>query len=452
MRKDYFNNIPLINAAKSWLTGMLFFIPFQDILAKKIAPWSNELSSLISFADEITIAMFLPIAIIRIYRNREISDKLYLVLLFPIVVLGISGIISGIVNGNSQLITILGIFDYIKNFLFIFIFAVFFREVDEFKRIVHSLLMLAVFLGVIALVQELWAMGFRYILKKEVEKILYLLTKNIYAEFSWRMGIYRAPSLLHNQNVLGLYLLLFLTIYLHMIKKVNYAVFILLFSGIFSSVSRMVYSGFLFIAGLQILKGRKWLILLVIPIVIFVFYMRYLPDSNVTNQLNLTDPPKQDGGLTLENTTSYREFAMHKSMQIWKDHPVFGVGPGMFGGTISIKFQSPVYKEYNIQTSEMFFVKRFSGLDLFWPQLLAEIGIIGTLVFAGIFISLFLMLTLLKQKTSSEEMRGLLAGLKAYIIVILVYTLGASLNLTSILFTYSSFVGMALGCTRKNVQ
>jgi O-antigen ligase len=41
-----------------------------------------------------------------------------------------------------------------------------------------------------------------------------------------------------------------------------------------------------------------------------------------------------------ENVISYRKYTNHKAMQVWKDHPLWGVGPGMFGGLNSIMYNS----------------------------------------------------------------------------------------------------------------
>ena len=428
--------IPMVlykNIIRWWLTGILLLLPFQRKLVRSIVLWSNELSAFISYLDEITIVIFLPLVIREFYKNREILSRVHLILLFPIFVLGIAGLISGMINGNSLLITALGTFDYIKNFLVIFIYAAFFRELSEFKKIFRLLLIIAVFLGVVAFIQEFWAMTSRYILEKDVSDINYLLTKNLYPKGTWRFGIYRAPSLMHNSIIVGFYCMLILNIYLFIEKKANFAVLISLFSGIFVSVSRLVYTGFVFVAGVQIFRGRKWFIALIaIPIVILLFSMSPL------SKFDMTEGQKQRGFIT------YRVYTRDKAMEIWKDHPLLGVGPGMFGGVVSIKTQSPVYEEYNFMAMPL--LKAYSGLDKFWPQVLAEMGIIGTVVFAGLLISLFITLFILRQWATSDEMRGLFTGLAAFVIVIFIYLLGSGLNITSILFTYCAFVGMGLGC------
>ncbi len=447
-----------INLVKWWLTGILIFLPFQRNIAKSIVLWSSELSTFISYLDEITIVIFLPLAIREFFKNREIPDRLYLILLFPVLFLSMSGVISGTVNGNPLFITILGTFDYIKNFLVIFIYAVFFREFDELKKVFRLLLAVAVFLGAIALIQELWATGSIYILGRDIyDKGIYFL-HNTLSEIGrgsfkdmWRFGIYRTPSLMPHPNILGLYCLLILTIYLYIVKKVNFTVLIFLFTGIFVSVSRMVYTGFVFMGGLQIFRGRRWLIAIVIPIAIFLFYMSFLQDFNSSKSLNMLELTKKEdlmpGYKSITGSPSYRFYARGQAIEVWKDNPLWGVGPGRFGGVVSVIFKSPVYKKYDF--TSVVLLQRYRSIDQFWPQVLAEMGIIGVVGFAGLFIALFTILFILRRRVTSDEMKGLLTGLVIFTIVILIYLLGSGLNITAVLFTFSAFAGMGLGCSNK---
>ncbi len=447
-----------INLVKWWLTGILIFLPFQRIIAKSIVPWSSELSTFISYLDEITIVIFLPLVIREFFKNREIPNRLYLILLFPVLFLSMSGFISGTVNGNPLFITILGTFDYIKNFLVIFIYAVFFREFDELKKVFRLLLVVAVFLGAVAIIQELWATGSVYILGRDIyDKGIYFfldtlseVERGLFKDM-WRFGIYRTPSLMHHPNILGLYCLLILTIYLCIVKKVNFTVLIFLFAGIFASVSRMVYMGFVFMGGLQIFRGRRWLIAVVIPIAIFLFYMSFLQDFNSSKSPNTVELTKKED-LTPEcksitGSSSYRVYSRGKAIEVWKDNPFWGVGPGRFGGVVSVIFKSPVYEKYDFVDVEL--LERYRSIDQFWPQVLAEMGIIGAVSFAGLCIVLFIILFILRRRVTSDEMKGLLTGLAIFTIVILIYLLGSGLNITAVLFTFSAFAGMGLGCSNK---
>ena len=429
-----------INLIRWWLVGILLLLPFHHMIIKIIKLWSKELSTFINKLDEITIVIFLLFAIREFYKNREILNRLYLILLFPIIIFSIFGLLSGVVNGNSLLITIHGVFDYIKNFLVIFIYAAFLRKSGDFKKIFRLLLIVAVFLGVVALIQELWALSTRYILEKDIDDrgvyiLRYIPLGSQTFKNYWRFGIYRAPSLMPHPNSLGIYSLLILTIYLSIVKKVNPLIFISLLTGIFVSISRQVYTGFMFVAGLQIFRGRRWFILLmIIPVVMLMFSMSSL------SEFDMAKGEKKRGFVT------FSEYTRHKAIEIWKDNPFWGVGPGMFGGPISVKYQSPFYEEYNFSATKKNTLGRWHDIDQFWPQVLAETGTVGTVVFAGLLISLIILFLILRQRVNSDEMRGLFSGLATLPIIIIIYAFASSLNNPSFLFTYSALAGIGLGC------
>jgi hypothetical protein len=392
------------------------------------------------------VVVFLPLAIIEFYRKRTIPNRALLILFFFIIALSMSGFISGMINGNSLLITSLGIFDYVKNLLVIFIYTAFFREVGDFKRIFRFLLAIGVSLGVVAFVQEVWALLSVYVFGHNIYQTNNYLLLDLGIKINtvdfWRLGIYRAPSLLNHPNSLGLYCLLILTIYLFIVKKVNLAVFTSLFMGVFVSVSRMIYTAFMVLAGSQIFKGRKWFIIPTLSIITLIFFMSFLPDFNVKELLKKEKVKREE---VKKEEWFFRAYAKNKAIQIWKDHKTLGVGPGMFGGVTSIVFNSPVYKEYNFSQKWYEFMRPFRSLDQFWPQIMAEMGIIGALFFAGLLISLLIIFYLRWQHASDDEKKGLFAGLMIATIYIFIYSLGSGLNMTLFLFTYSALAGMGLG-------
>ncbi|MFN3739292.1 MAG: O-antigen ligase family protein [Thermodesulfovibrionales bacterium] len=444
---------------KGWFTGLLLFLPFQLRIADSVEPWSKPVSAFIQYLDEITIVVFLLLAIIEFYRRRMVFERLYLILSLPIIALSISGLISGMINGNPFLITSLGIFDYIKNFLVIFIFAIFFKEADSFKTIFHPLLVLAVFLGIVAFVQELWALLSVYAFGNDIHYAENYFLRNLPPEIIeanakdfWRLGIYRAPSFFHHPNGLGLYNLLILTIYLFTVKKVNPFIFLSLFTGVFVSVSRMIYLSFIFLAGSQILKARRWLIIPTIPIMVLTFLMSFMPDFSITDWLKKEEVKKEEvkkEEVKKEEVKKedwvFRVYARGKAMEVWKDHPLLGAGPGMFGGVVSIVFHSPLYEKYNFSQKWFEFMKPFRSLDQFWPQALAEIGVVGTLAFAGLILAVILILYNLAQKWKGGEIGDLSTGLAISTVFLFIYSLGSGLNQTAFLFTYSAIVGMVLG-------
>jgi hypothetical protein len=426
------------NIIRGWLTGILVFIPFQHSIFRIINPSISELAAFINCLDEITVIAFLPFAIREYYKNREIRNPLYPILLFPVIAIIIAGFVSGMTNANSLFITAYGTFDYIKFFLVIFIFMAFFREYSQFQKIFRILLLVAVVIGSVALIQELWAAGNRYILGKDTfNSGVYLFRSPPQTEAQsraiWRLGIYRPPSLLSHYNLLGLYSLLILTFYLHTARKVNFLILLPLFTGVFLSVSKIVYAGFLLITGLEIYKRRRWFIVFCVAAIILLFFI--VPLSDLEGKHWAPGYGKMD----------YREYARLKAMEVWGDHPVLGVGPGMFGGAVAFKQHSPVYEEYDF----LIILKVMHSLEQFWPQVLAELGIFGTVAFAGLFISLIAVSVMLRKQAEEEDLRGLFTGLMAFTIIFFLYTLSGNLNNAGFILPYLAFAGMGLGCSNK---
>lgn len=450
---------------KWWLTGILIFLPFQNNIVKFARLWSQGLSSFSNNFDEFTIGILFPLAIIELYKDKAIINRTFLILFISVLGAGFYGLMSGAVNHNPLLATIHASIDYIKYFLVIFIYAAFFREHDEFKKVFRLLLITAIIIGAIAFIQETWAMYSRYILKKDIQDISYVgvynfLNKNTESPFFaslWRLGMFRTASLMLNHTYLGLYCILIFNIYSYAVKRGNFLIYFSLLSGIFVSLSRIVYMNFILVAGLQILRGRKWLLLFLIPVVAFLVTFSFksyiknneLPAKSVEIPKNAGVSEAESGMEGEEGGTDifFRKHTRDKAIEIWKDHAVWGAGPAMYGGALSIKYNSPLYDydAYKILPIAVLYLKQWGTIDQFWPQVLAELGIIGIALFVWLFISLTIMLFSLRNKAPSSEMKSLFTGFIVYILVILVYTVGLTLNLTPILFSYFALIGIASG-------
>ncbi|NOZ70187.1 MAG: hypothetical protein GXP46_13315 [Deferribacteres bacterium] len=445
-----------ITTSRWWLTAILLFLPFQHITVTSLAVFNKTLSTYFNSLDEATVFFFFPLSLIELYRNGELKNRCYLILFVPIFILCASGLVSGMVNGNRLIVTVLGIIDYIKIFLFIFIYAAFFRDFSEFRKVFNLLLIIAVVLGIVAFFQEVWALVLKYILEKDIyDRANYLLGDipvMLYRKViidHWRFGIFRAPSLVRNPNTLGFYLLFVFTIYLNIKKKKNPAVFVSLLTGIIVSVSRKVYMELIFLTIVQAVKNRRKIAVpFIILTVMFFFIMSFIVDFNkweftVKGQYAELMSRKQ-----YSKMISFREYFKDKSVEIWRDHPYLGVGPGMFGGVVSIMYDSPVYDEYNVQKIAKALLTRWRDPHQFWPVLLAEMGILGVVSFVGLFASLFFILFLLRKRAVSDEMRGLFTGLTVFTAIILIHSFSSSIKEVIILM-YFALLGMGLGCTKK---
>jgi len=441
-----------VKIIRGWLIGILLFIPFQLPLAMAIKPWNNKLSAFINYLDEITITIFILLALVEFVKNRTIFSRVNIFFFLPIFLLGASGLISGIVNGNSLFITSLGTFDYIKNFLLIFIYSAFF---NDFKKMFRLILTLAIIIGTVAAIQEVWALVSVYIIGKDVldssiyifrkiEPLKYLQEFVMNYDAFWRIGLYKTPSLMSHPNNMGLYCLFVLSIYLCSVKKINPMIFIPLFFGIFASVSRMVYANFIIIMIPQIFRGRKLFITLSIffgmLLVLMLFYKSNPIIQNIKSAQIQYD--RHISGTIFDD--DFRGNTRKKAFEIWKDHLLFGVGPGMYGGVISIKYNSYVFEKYNAHPTP--FMKQINGIDQFYPQLLAEMGIIGAAAFVFLIIALFsIPFLLIKKETAFQEIRSVFMGLSLFIVCLLIYWLGSGLNISAGLFSYCAFIGIGVG-------
>ncbi len=350
---------------------------------------------------------------------------------------------SGIINGNSLFVTALGTFDYLKNFLAIFIYAAFFRDFNEFKKLFRLLLFIALLLGTVALIQFIWAMGSVYISGKDItDQSVYILFSRPKdsLEIAWRYGIFRTTSLTCHANLLGLFNLLIFTIYFHTEKRTNIKIYVPLLSGVLLSVSRMAYGGLIAIVAMEIMKRKKWFLLILVFMITFA-----LLQVNFGDNFNLPGFLKS---LSSDNRTvsiahDIRGYSRNKSLEIWEDHPLGGVGPGMFGGIISFKYHSYINELYNLRSG--YLEEQAKSIEQFWFQILTEMGIVGVLLFINLIVFLFIALYKLKEQTMSQDMKNLFSGLIVFIPCILIYTIGSGINIAPVLFTYCAFVGMGLG-------
>jgi O-antigen ligase len=189
----------------------------------------------------------------------------------------------------------------------------------------------------------------------------------------------------------------------------------------------------------QIYKGKKVYTAVLIPLIIILAFM--INDGDIKmSQLEKT---------TIETVShekiTYREYARHKALEVWKDHPVWGVGPGMFGGAVATKYISPMYEEYNFTV----ILRKIKSLDQLWPQILAETGVIGAALVTGLFSMLFVLFETMRRQTAANDVRGLMSGLSVFTIILIIYTLSGNLNNASLFFPYFAFAGIAFGCYRK---
>jgi len=67
------------------------------------------------------------------------------------------------------------------------------------------------------------------------------------------------------------------------------------------------------------------------------------------------------------------------AIPIVRDHPLLGVGPGRYGGTVAHTYPTPIYEQYD--TDRLFWNPQQRTVDNFWLHILVETGIVGFVIF-----------------------------------------------------------------------
>lgn len=120
------------------------------------------------------------------------------------------------------------------------------------------------------------------------------------------------------------------------------------------------------------------------------------------------------------------------------DAPLFGQGPGRFAGWVATKTDSPVHEEFEIDSLGI------SSLDVFYPHIAGELGLIGTGLWVSILLSLaYRNYRMLKasddEKTAAISLTVVMAS--AFLIVAGFWTMIPETMPMMILFWY--FVGLS---------
>jgi hypothetical protein len=75
--KEDINHTIYTRFAKLWLITILLILPFQLNISSYIAQWSSQLSNIVNNLDELTVVIFLLLAIGTFYKKKELPDKIF---------------------------------------------------------------------------------------------------------------------------------------------------------------------------------------------------------------------------------------------------------------------------------------------------------------------------------------------------------------------------------------
>ncbi|MBN1254712.1 MAG: O-antigen ligase family protein [Deltaproteobacteria bacterium] len=398
---------------------LLLFLPFQFNIYHRM-----NLPNHFLWVDEIFIVFAFTLFLFILLHQGKISkdaNRIFTSLLF----FSIIGIVSGLFNFNSFAITTNGIFDYIKNFLAIPVFCLFSvteKKVSGLYKILHRL---ALFLCLVAILQVI-----AFFLGLPLSKIGFPFA-------AVRFGLPRTPSLMGHYNIFGLYALFFFTLDFSLYRRIRWQN-LLLALGVFLSISRMVWVAFFLVILIFLLRKKS------MPAFILFLVGLLLMVISVAPFLGHTALEMGSGG------GYFRGYALSKSLEIWRDHPLLGVGPGMYGGIVSLVFNSSIYALYDFSPYWFNYIESIGSLDQFLPQIMAEMGLLGVLSFGFLLFTLWRIARKASLVATGHFRKEMLFGFSIIPIVLALYLLGSGLNLTAFLLTYSVLFGMVLGMKNEN--
>lgn len=452
-----------------WLLIFAFFIfcPFQIILGLSLKPYNYWAFKGIFLVDKFIIVggifFIFFFRLVRAYHTRPHSFTKWVEFCFPtqaerwlvfsLVIFLFWSLASALVNKVRVEVALFGTFNYLKYPLSFFIFAGLRTSREYLSKLWKVLLLLVLGLILIALVQNLCVL----FLPKFTPFWANIMP--LYKQF--RGGIYRSPSLVGHVNLVGMYTALFFTvslgIYLKRKMKWSWVILSILYGGLLLSISRVAIVvavlGCLcvFIYKLRSCQWKQMAITFAGLSLAGVFLLQIATDAPLFWKSPVSGPEVPSSKVSAPEVSvpssrkqlDYRSYTQAKAMKVWYDHPIFGVGPGMFGSHVSVRFNSPVYEQYGFQQPYTDYLKFVGTIEQEWLMLLAELGLGGMILFLFILATFCLIALWCVKGTKNAFHQGLGWGLMGMPIVIVIYGVAYTVTNNSFFFvTYCALLGL----------
>ncbi|MEO0224937.1 MAG: O-antigen ligase family protein [candidate division WOR-3 bacterium] len=293
-------------------------------------------------------------------RLKILKSNLFLLHYF--LFLFISSLISVLNKHASFLQSVLGAIDISRKFMIYLLLSSFTYNINTFRKIYSFIEKLLLLLGIWTIVEFVIIIlfpNFREVFVFDGE-----LNREVY-----RFGFPKLGSVWGFANIgAPLYLLLFF-IYQNVDNKNVTIKKLICIMQFFIFQSRMVILSFLFYLLINpkgLLKKIRVINYLILTLLIILFSVIFITEFK-NFQLNSRDT---------------RVISIIYGINIWKDNKIFGLGPGTFGGNVSFMFSSEVYNNLPEKARTLFF--SIHTTDVYWIQILVEIGFLGLLIYVFI--------------------------------------------------------------------
>lgn len=351
--------IDILNTKLAFTYIMIFLLLFQSTLEFLLG------NTIVSYIDEIFIAIVFFIALINIFKYKRIS-KISLNILVVIIIFVSTGFISGILN-SKYVMTDLVLSSFLSCKFFLLIFSISnIKLSDVFKKYTLSAIK---FFGGVCLVFALFNMLFPNIYFKLFP----------FAIQDYRMGFLCITSLFYHPGIYGWFMLLVSLLYFsdYVSDKNKKSLYLALLYCLFSVLcfrSKVIIS-IIIILFYQLIIRKKIQLKKIILVLVFGITIYLIFGELLKKTYNLYI-------LGNSGDTTARQLLLINSFKLMSEYFPLGVGFGKYGSWYSAVNYSEIYYKMGMNTTwGLTPEKRAYITDTFWPSIMGETGILGTMVY-----------------------------------------------------------------------
>jgi hypothetical protein len=363
---------------KKALPSILILLLFQDLIAVNAALIHPSSGKIVNNIDELLILLGLPLIFLYYYERKWKIDFL----LFSLLLIFILGSISSLINQVPFRIAVQGAILMFKGFLVLFIFRGIHFSAKDIQKMAKRMKRLVAIVLLFALIDYFFYEYFRALLNTD-------------HKFDYRMGLISIQSVFIHPGIYGWFMALvgmyYLAIYVVKQQRSSGYLAAAAFIGSFLSFRFKTVLAILFNTLFSVIHKRsnfkKWINLRdkkgFVLYIAFVTILLLVVLYGVTQLSFLTI----DRYITIDYTKSARKALYLFGFVIaWSEFP-FGVGFGRYGSWTAREYYSPIYMEYGMdKIYGLYSMDPKWATDTYWPSVMGEVGIIGTLVLLAIFI------------------------------------------------------------------
>ena len=403
------------------ILALAIYIPFEPFLLKFV---SNDIYPYDRFAGEELLLILLFVVILK----RLIKKDFKLIktpIDLPFILFILVALVSMIWNFNPLHIGLLGLRQTLR-FIILFYAAVYAGlKKETIKKIIWILLVVVLFEVLIGLGQVVVGEGASDFLMSQPRKVFGLESTEVGGEF-YASG-QRIFATLGRYDKFGTFLCFFILISLGLayelrksrIFKFLLGLILLSIPTLILSYSRMSWIGFALGLGLISIwiKKDKRVLIGFVSLIIFLssyFLFTNIRISKIENRPKMTIQERFLEMFSPQHIKwSYQGkgrlyFIIQTPIKVVRHSPIFGVGPGMYGGgVVTALHNTEVYDKLGLP----FGAEGVRGeIDNSWFSIWGEYGTLGLILFLWIIISLFKYTLNIYRKSRDRFTRGLALG------------------------------------------